>query len=148
MRTLAVLPLLLAVVLLLTACGGGGKSTAEVAVTLKEWGVGAQPSEVKPGKVEFTVTNSGTFLHQFLVVKSDLPPGQLPTLADNRVDETKLNISGSLDTLQPGSSYKLELELFSGKYVLICNLVNQNATGPSDPHYLNGMSAGFLVLDE
>jgi hypothetical protein len=148
MNTRAVLPYVLAVATLLMACGGGGKSAAKVAVSLKEWQVDVQPAEVKPGNVELTVTNNGSQRHQLVLVKSDLPPGQLPTSANNTADESKLNIADRVADIDPGATAKLELELFPGKYVLICNLISSNATGPANPHYLNGMAAGFFVLDE
>src|SRR5215207_8748885 len=111
MKSLAALASVLAVSFLLAACGGGGgKSTAKIAVGLKEWQVDVQPAEAKPGKVQFEVTNSGTRVHQFLVVKSDLPPGQLPTI-DNLVDEGKLNVAGSVKAIQPGASSSVEMEL-------------------------------------
>lgn len=148
MKLRAALVLSLAVVALVAACGGGGKSTAKVGVGLKEWEVDVQPAEVKPGKVAFEVRNNGSRVHQLLVVKSDLPLSQLPTAADNRADEAKLNVAGSIESLQPGGTASLELELFPGKYILLCNLVSQNASGPADPHYLNSMAASFFVLDE
>jgi uncharacterized cupredoxin-like copper-binding protein len=147
MKSRAVLVVALALVALVAACGGG-KSTAKVAVGLKEWEVEAQPAEVKPGKVEFTITNNGTRVHQFVVVKSDLPPGQLPTTPDNIADLSKVNVSGSVEAVQPGETATLELDLSPGKYVFICNLLDKPSSGPPDPHYLNGMSAAFFVLDQ
>lgn len=144
---------LLAFVLLLgglaiTCSGGGGKSSSSVDVTLKEWEISVQPAEVKAGTVRFSIDNSGSRVHQFVVVKSDLPPGQLPTTPDNLADLSKLNVNGSVEEIQPGASAELELDLFPGKYVLIDNLVDRNGSGPPDPHYLNGMSAGFFVLEK
>ena len=147
MPGLAALCALLVATVVLAACSGDGDDAESVAVTLREWEVAADPIEVGPGDVTFEVTNSGTRRHQFVIVKSDLPPGQLPTL-DVLVDETKVNISGSIAGLGPGESGTIEVELFPGKYVLICNLVDRPAAGPADPHYLNGMAASFLVLDD
>jgi hypothetical protein len=145
MRTL-LLAVLLTAAALLVACGGSGNRTAEVAVTLDEWAIGATPAEVRPGTVRFDVTNSGSRVHQLVLVKSDLPPGQLPT-TDVAVDLTKVNVSSSIEAIQPGATATAEVELFPGKYVLICNLVDRPPSGPADPHYLNGMAASFLVLD-
>jgi len=147
MKLRAVFALALASIALVAACGGGGKSTTKVGVGLKEWEVDIQPAEVKPGKVAFEVTNNGSRVHQLLVVKSDLPPSQLPTTADNRADEPKLNVTGTIEAIQPGETATLELELFPGKYLLIDNMLSQNASGPADPHYLNGMAALLFVLD-
>jgi len=149
MRIIAVLTILIAATLVQIACnGGGGASNAtSVDVTLREWEITPAPVEVRPGDVTFNVSNSGAKDHQFIIVKSDLPPGQLPTL-DVVVDEAKVNISGEIERLAPGENGSLEVELFPGKYVLICNLVDRPASGPADPHYLNGMAASFLVLDD
>lgn len=141
------LPVLIVLSLFLLAGCKDGDSTAEVAVTLREWEVTSEPLEVRPGKVSFEVSNSGTKQHQFIVVKSDLPPGQLPTI-DVQVDESKVNISGRVEAFAAGATATLELELFPGKYLLICNLVDQQASGVADPHYLNGMVQPFLILDE
>jgi uncharacterized cupredoxin-like copper-binding protein len=139
--------ILSALVLVLTACGGDDEKSSTVEVSLEEWEIAATPAEVSPGRVTFEAANNGTRPHQMLVVKSDLPPTQLPT-ADVLVDESKVIISGSVEQLEPGGSASLELELFPGKYLLICNLVDRPATGPADPHYLNGMVLPFLVLDK
>jgi hypothetical protein len=148
MRARVLFALAVAVVALVAACGGGGKSSSKVSAALEEWEITPQPAEIRPGKVDFTVVNNGAKVHQFIVVKSDLPPGQLPTTADNSVDLAKLNVAGMIEAIQPGASANLQLELFPGKYVFICNLVSQNPSGPADPHYLNGMAAGFFVQDE
>jgi len=138
----------LAVAAFLVACGGeSSERRSNVEITLREWEVVVEPSEVRPGKVVFEVTNSGGRQHQFLVVKSDLPPGQLP-ISDVLVEEEKLNIAGTIASVRPGETAVLELELFPGKYVLICNLVERAANAPADPHYLNGMASSFLVLDD
>lgn len=144
-----VVPLLLLMPLLLlaSACGGGkAKSPELVQVSLTEWDVSVEPAEVHPGALSFSVKNNGTRTHQLLIIKSDLPVRQLPML-DVSVDESKVNIAGAVQRLQPGESATIEGELFPGKYVLICNLVDRLPSGQADPHYLNGMATPFLVLD-
>jgi hypothetical protein len=133
--------------LLIAACGGGGgqREPVDVAVTLDEWSVRPVPEEVRPGAVNFQVTNAGVRPHEFIVVKSDLPPGQLP-LANEVVDISKVNVAGRLDPMSPSAVQTLSLTATPGKYVLICNLV-ETSPGAADPHYLNGMAAGFIVLD-
>lgn len=134
------------VLLLAVACGGGEKERGRVAISLREWEVSAAPAEVKPGEFVLDVANSGTREHELVVVKSDLPPTQLP-LVELAVDEAKVNISGRVEKLAAGASGTLELELFPGKYLLICNILDTAPGGVAEPHYLNGMVLSFLVLD-
>ncbi len=133
------------------ACGGGGsnnKSNAPVAstvtVSLKEWSVEASVQQVKPGTVTFSVTNAGTMPHDFVVIKSDLPPEQLPVDADGRVIESKVNTLGRIDAFAAGSMQTLSLDLTPGKYLLICNVVDTSGSKPVS-HYENGMVASLLV---
>ena len=140
-----------AVVVAAAACGGGGsgnKSNAPVAstvkVTLKEWSVEASAQQVKPGSVTFDVTNAGTMPHDFVVIKSDLPPEQLPVDADGRVIESKVNTLGRVNAFPAGSKQTLSLDLTPGKYLLICNVVDTSGSTPVS-HYENGMVASLLV---
>ena len=135
----------------IVACGGGGsgnKGNAPVAstvkVSLKEWSVEASASQVKLGSVTFEVTNAGTMPHDFVVIKSDLPPDQLPVDADGRVIESKVNTLGRVDAFPAGSMQTLSLDLTPGKYLLICNVVDTSGSKPVS-HYQNGMVASLLV---
>jgi uncharacterized cupredoxin-like copper-binding protein len=69
------------------------------------------------------VTNKSTSRqeHAFLVVKTDLSPGQLPfTEADARVDD-KLGKINELGEIQPGHTKKATFDLTPGKCLLFCN---------------------------
>jgi hypothetical protein len=132
------------------ACSGGGgqRAPVDVAVALDEWEVTPATQEVRPGAINFQVKNEGTYRHEFIVVKSDLPPLQLP-LADQVVDISKVNEIGRVDPLSPEEDRSLTLMVTPGKYVLICNVLERplSAPTPTTPHYLNGMAVGFIVLD-
>jgi len=57
-----------------------GGATTTVAVKLQEWAVVPTPASAPAGGVTFSVTNDGPDdVHEFVVLKTDLDPGALPT---------------------------------------------------------------------
>ncbi len=85
--------------------------------------------------------------HDFVIVKSDLPPGELP-LTNGAVDISKLNLEGSAGPIAPGPAPADDegytVNLSPGKYVLFCDIViGEGANAVS--HYRNGMYTSFLV---
>ncbi len=69
-----------------TASDAGGEAT--VAVTLQEFAVSADPASAAAGSVTFDVTNDGPDdVHEFVVIKTDLAPTDLPTDEDGAVLE-------------------------------------------------------------
>ena len=134
----------------LSACGGGSKQKSDapagstLTVSLKEWSVQVSAQQVKPGKVTFEVSNDGTMPHDFVVIKNDLPPNELPVDADGRVIESKVNTLGRVNAFPAGSKQTLTLDLTPGKYLLICNVVDTSGSSPVS-HYATGMVASLLV---
>jgi uncharacterized cupredoxin-like copper-binding protein len=143
MRVAAVLAFL-AVAASAAACGGGSGQTTAVNVTLKEWEVAASPDEAAAGRVSFRIKNEGAREHQLVVVKSDLPPAELP-VTDGYVDEEKLNITAKIDPFPPGETRELKLQIAAGKYLLICNVSEPSPGARPESHYQNGMAAAFFV---
>jgi uncharacterized cupredoxin-like copper-binding protein len=103
------------------------------------------PATVPAGKVKFVVTNSGTVIHELIVLKTKLPFDQLPvtdagdpphrvSTGANKVDEGK-NI-GETGDVAKGKSKSVTLKLKKGSYVLVCNIAQ---------HYGLGMRAAFTV---
>lgn len=125
-----------------TACGGGGAK--EVTITLDEWMVKSSAERVDPGKIKFKATNNGVEPHEFVVIKSDLPPNGLP-VTDGKVDEDKVNIIGEIEPFAAGATESAEFELSAGKYLLICNIVERVPGSPVESHYQNGMVTALLV---
>jgi plastocyanin len=122
------------------ACGGGdGASSVEV--RFSEWEVAVAPSEAAAGRVTLAVENAGSLAHNLVVVKSDLPAGELPVV-DGRVEVSRLNVVGGGGPVAPGTTADaaFEGELSAGKYVLFCDVVSGG-----ESHYANGMSGGLLV---
>lgn len=93
------------------------------------------------GNLNIQVTNDGSVGHNFWVVKSDLPPGQLP-LNSNVVDVDSLDVitrSGLVtndEDLDPGDRLQVLVGLEPGSYVLFCNVPD---------HYTSGMNAALTV---
>ncbi len=105
----------------------------QVKVTLKEFKVIPSVASVKAGSVSFKVTNTGTIVHEMVVVKTNLAPGKLP-VKNNRVPEK--GAIGEVPDLSPGKSKTVTLKLTAGKYVLLCNIKG---------HYQAGQWVGFTV---
>ncbi len=49
---------------------------------LDEWHVRADASNVHAGPVTFTVSNTGTIIHEMLVTRTDIEPGKIPSRKD------------------------------------------------------------------
>jgi uncharacterized cupredoxin-like copper-binding protein len=123
----------------------GARADAGVDVTLTDKGMEAMamnlnPAEVKAGNITFNVSStSEDLVHEFVVVRSDLAPNQVPYIAadDNEVDEAKMNILGEAEDIEPGKTKTLTLNLEPGEYILMCNEVG---------HYKAGMETTLKVV--
>lgn len=140
-----------ALALFLTTCGGDGDGdTAEeeggastVAVTLQEFAVAADPASVPAGSVTFDVTNEGPEdVHEFVVIKTDLAPTELPTDEDGVVEESGegMEVVDEIEDIPIGETQSLTAELDAGAYALICNIFEKG-----EAHYSLGMRTGFTV---
>jgi len=115
-------------------------------VTLTEWAVVLDKATAPAGTVAFKITNAGTqFKHEFVVIKTDLDPADLPADATGKVDEEGSGIQfiGEVEGLAIGASEDASFDLTPGKYVLICNIVEADAGHES--HYTQGMRVAFTV---
>ena len=134
----------------LTCCGAlafvacsDPNDISTVNVTLREFSVTADQGTVPKGQVTFHVTNGGTVPHEFLVIRTDLAPDQLPTDSDGAVDESSADIEivDEVEALDPGTSESLTVTLEPGAYVLICNMLDADFGS----HYMAGMHTPFTV---
>jgi uncharacterized cupredoxin-like copper-binding protein len=155
--------LLLAAVaaLLLAACGGddssagdggggatitGGDSGQTVAVSVGENGpdemyMRLSQESVAAGSVTFVVTNEGQKDHEFLVIKTDTPAGEIPllTVPDGEHDfdeEAAGEVIDEIGSVVAGATEELTVTLEPGHYALTCNL---------EGHYSGGMWADLQV---
>ena len=128
---------------MVVACGGGGDGVVEsrLAVRFSEWEIGVVAAEVRAGEVTFGLSNEGSLAHNLVIVKSDLPAGELPVV-DGRVEVSKLNVVGGAGPIAPGTPDEevYEISLSAGKYVLFCDVVSGG-----ESHYRNGMYVALLV---
>lgn len=122
-----------------SACGSSSSGEGTVKATEKDFNISLASSSVKSGKVTFEVTNSGPSTHEFVVFKTDLAAGQLPTSkAGTEVDESGQGVThvDEIEDISSGSSKSLTVTLQPGKYVIICNLPG---------HYKLGMHSALTV---
>ena len=113
------------------------EGTVAVELVDPTWAVNVDPASVAAGSVTFNVANGGTILHNFRVIQSDADPGSLP-LDDSGlgVDESAVEVVGTVADFPAGETQELTVDLESGSYVLLCNVAG---------HYESGMFAGFTV---
>jgi len=111
---------------------GAVTSKPLVAVAVDEFSVFPATQGAPVGKVRFVVTNIGTLKHEFVVIRTDKPAGNL--LKGNEADET--GAVGELDGVKAGNARVLVLRLNRGHYALLCNLPG---------HYKTGQFADFYV---
>jgi uncharacterized cupredoxin-like copper-binding protein len=138
---------LLLAVALLPACGGDDDG-GSVSVGLQEFAVSADPSSVSAGSVTFDVTNDGPDdVHEFVVVKTDLAPTDLPTDEDGAVleDGEGMEVIDEIEDIPIGESQTLTVDLEAGSYALICNILQEEPDGTLEAHYAEGMRTGFTV---
>src|SRR6266498_5161646 len=104
---------------------GGVTSKPLVAIQVDEFSVFPGTQGAPKGKVSFVVTNIGTIEHEFVVLKTAKPAGNL--LKGNEADET--GAVGEIDGVPAGQARTLTLTLQRGHYALICNLPGHYKTG-------------------
>ena len=111
---------------------GAVTSKPLVAVQVDEFSVFPGTQGAPQGKVRFVVTNIGKVEHEFVVLKTNKPAGNL--LKGKEADET--GAVGEIDGVPPGQARTLNLVLKRGHYALICNLPG---------HYSAGQHTDFTV---
>lgn len=136
----------LAAVALAACSGGGGGGT--VKVNLQEFAVLPDVSSIDSGKVTFEATNTGPDdAHELVVFKTDLPLLELPASAEGKVDEEGAGLTtiGEIEEFDPGTTASGTFDLAPGRYLLVCNIVQDEPDGTKESHYREGMVAEFTV---
>ena len=82
---------------LAAACGGNDAEETQVEVSLAEFSFGTAVNEIRAGEVTFVVSNDGDRPHEFVIIKSDLPAGELPVV-EGKVPEDEVNL---IDEIEP-----------------------------------------------
>jgi len=134
------LVLALVVLLALPGCRGTRRAAGPtVGVIVHDFRIDPSRSTIAAGTVAFDVYDRGPSTHEFVIVRTSLPPDQLPLGTDGlTVDEESplLEDVGEISDLNVGDSGQLLVHLSPGRYVLFCNL---------EGHYLGGMHALIQV---
>ena len=132
-----------AMIAALGACGSDSNDSSDstsndITGSIAEWTVETDATTAKAGEVVFTVTNDGTIGHEFLVVKTDMAPGEIPLDGDHFAEPTDgLEVIDEIGEFAKGTTESLTVTLDPGNYQLVCNLPD---------HYSAGMSMAFTVV--
>ena len=124
-----------------SAAAGG----TTVNVTLQEWSVLPDAETAAAGAVTFVVTNEGPDdIHEFVIIRTDLDPGDLPTDATGAVDEAGegMEVIDEIEDIAVGDTAELSVTLEAGSYILLCNIYDETEL---EAHYAMGMYTAFTV---
>jgi uncharacterized cupredoxin-like copper-binding protein len=127
---------------LVSGCGPDGEAARQglsntVSGSLKEWEVDVDAGGATAGPVTFTITNNGTIEHEFLVVKTDIPDGEIPVVDDKFSEESEgVEVIDEIEGFGKGETGTLTVDLQPGNYQLVCNIT---------AHYAAGMHTAFVV---
>jgi len=146
----------------LAACGGSSQSTGSSgntqtstatrpipAITIKAMDFSfEQPQSVRSGLVDLNLINTGKESHQINIARLNdgVTFDQLKTVLDdkNKGPDAALGLVtlyGGANTIPPGQSQEVILNLPAGQYVSICFI----AGADNVPHYMKGMLTQFTV---
>ena len=138
-------PVLLSAVAALGLAACGGDEEASVDVTLQEFSVTPAEESVPAGSITFQVENTGPDdVHEFVVIKTDLDPADLPTDENGAVDEEGdgVEVLDEIEDVEVGDTRSVTVDLDAGSYALICNVWDEEE---QEAHYKLGMRAPFTV---
>ena len=103
-------------------------TTTTITGTLTEYTIELSATSAPAGTVIFNVTNAGTIVHEFVILKTDTLAEDLP-LAGDSVDEGAFNAIGEVEETEPGGSGTFTATLEPGHYAIICNVAGHVAQG-------------------
>ncbi len=119
-------------------------NSTRVNITLREWAVVSDATEVEAGTVYFLVENEGPDdPHEFLVLRTDLGPGDLPVV-DGRIPEDEVDVVDEIEAFQVGTSASIAIDLPPGNYLLLCNIA-EIEEGELESHFELGMRVPLVV---
>lgn len=128
--------------------GGDAEAGSTIAVTLKEFEVLPDKDSAPAGSVTFRAKNIGPDdPHELVVMKTDLASGELPTTEDGKADEEGAGVEliGEIEEFAVDGEEEITFDLAPGKYVLLCNIVEEEEDGTLESHYQEGMHTAFTV---
>lgn len=118
--------------------GAADVTSNKITGSVREWKVQVSAGKAEAGDVRFAITNYGTIAHEFLVVKTDFDPGQIPLGDNNRFDEELkgIEVVDEIPEWEVNDTGMLKVKLEPGQYELLCNI---------EGHYAAGMRTSFEV---
>lgn len=126
-------------VLALAACGSTPAASATpttITGTLTEYRIQLSAASAPAGKVTFNVTNSGTIVHEFVILKTDVLAKDLPLTGDS-VDEGAFNAIGEVEETEAGGTGTFAATMAAGHYAIICNIPGHVALGMTTDFTVN-----------
>jgi len=110
----------------------------KISGSVREWGIDVSAAKAKSGVVIFAIANFGTISHEFIVVKTNFPLGEIPIGKNNRFDEDGEGVEAvdEIAEFEVDTTHVLKVMLEPGAYQLLCNIAG---------HYKNGMYAALTV---
>jgi hypothetical protein len=121
--------------------GMGAGGATEVGVILQEWAVIPETTTLTAGSITFNAENIGPAdPHELVIVRTDIPGGELPTREDGAFDEAAegVEVIGEIEEFAVGTTQSGTFDLAPGHYVFLCNLVEEEE-GELEAHYRMGM---------
>jgi uncharacterized cupredoxin-like copper-binding protein len=128
------------VIALTVAACSDSEPDHNVAVMLTDYEVDPDATTAEAGETTFEIDNDADQVHEFVVVKTDLAPDDLPLDEDGLVDERGdgLEFIDEVEDLEGGESAELTADLAAGTYLLLCNLPD---------HFQHAMYKTFTVTE-
>lgn len=124
-------------ILFLAACGGtAATSSTTVNATLTDSKIVLDTATVPSGKITFAVKNTGTVVHEVVVLRTNVADDKIPPDPATPGKVLEDGSKGETGDMNAGETKSLTVDLTPGNYVLICNQVG---------HYLLGMHTPFVV---
>jgi uncharacterized cupredoxin-like copper-binding protein len=99
-----------------------------ITATLTEFVIALSATSAPAGTVTFNVTNSGTMVHEFVILKTDILAKDLP-LVNGVVVEDDYSPVGEVPETDPAKSGTFSATLAAGHYAIICNIAGHVAQG-------------------
>ena len=134
-RTMLLAPLALAAALG-AGCSGAETDDEGIGATLTDSSIELEDTSASAGRVAFRITNEGSSVHEFEVLRTETAADALPV--DSGVVQTSadgIEIVDEVEEISPGTDAQLAVDLEAGSYAIICNVSG---------HYEAGM---FTSLD-
>lgn len=130
------------------ACSSDAGDGGKVNVTMKEGSLTLNPASVPKGPVEFTIKNDGNKQHSLLIIKTSIPPGEIPKKDDGSADTgaADVDVQHEVDEIDNGDDTSRTYEMDPGTYVLISNKVQED-NNVKTADYSEGIYASFTVTE-